>query len=262
MKQESLSRTLLVAISVVFVCSLLVSSTVSLLRPIQNARKAPQQLRYILLTAGLLQGKDNIQNIASLLEGVETRILDLSRAEFVSDIDAQGYDYRKRFGDPSATATIDKRDDLAQLGRRPNYMPIYWIHNPSSKAKLVMPVYGKGMWSMIFGYIALEQDFNTIAGIYFYEQAETPGIGDRIQDANWLAGWQGKRLYDAKGSLALNISKLLTSDSLLAAHQVDSISGATKTVDGVANLVHYWLGDKGYRPFLEKQRIALQEADE
>ncbi len=260
MKKNSPSRTLVVAISVIFLCSLMVSSAVSILRPIQTAQKAPEQFNNILLAAGLgsAEGKADV----TLFQQVETRILELNKSELVSHINEQGYDYRQFIDDPNATTPINKKDDLAQLGRRPKHMPIYWIHSSNSKAKLVLPIYGKGMWSVIHAYISLEQDLNTIVKFQFYDLAETPGIGDKILDQTWLDSWQGKQLYDLKGDLAFNISsKADSNDRELSRFQVDSITGATKTVDAVANLIVYWFGENGYGPFLAKQNAENRDAD-
>jgi len=258
MKQESLGKTLLIAFSIVLVCSLLVSAAVTMLRPIQTAQKAPQNFRYILQVAGLIEKGvtvDNEENIVELFQHVETSILDLNTADYVSINTVHKFDYRQSLTDPSSTIVISKKEDLAHIERKPKQMPIYWIYSSTSKAKIVLPIFGKGMWSMIHGYIALEQDFNTIAGVYFYEQADTPGIGEQIQQNAWLTSWQGKRLYDDKGSLALLVNRSETSGNSI--HQIDGITGATKTVNGVINLIHFWFGKQGYQAFLAKQRESL-----
>jgi len=264
MKNSSLSKTLMVAISIIFFCSLMVSSAVSILRPIQTAHKAPQQFRTILLAAGLVSSADKAKSEESmgLFQQIEPRILALSDAKLAIHINEQGYDYRQFIEDPNATTPINKKEDLASLGRRPNYMPIYWVHSSLSKAKIVLPIYGKGMWSMIHGYIALEQDLNTIVGLQFYDLAETPGIGDRILDKTWLDGWLGKQLYDAQGNLVFKFGNMSDStDQMLSRFQVDGITGATKTVDALANIIEFWFGENGYGPFLEQQSIKNQDTE-
>jgi len=257
MKNESLSKTLLVALAVIFLCSLMVSGAITLLRPIQLEQRAPQNLLYILQTAGLVDfSKTQLKQVEVFeqFKKVEIRILDLNKSSLVNKTEKKDYYYRQSMSDPSACTKLIKKDDLAQLEQRPHKIPTYWIHSAISKTKLVVPIYGKGMWSMIHGYIALEKDFNTISGIYFYEQGDTPGIGELIQDPKWLASWQGKQLYNVEGILTLSVN---TNDSLSSTHQVDGITGATKTVIGVNNLIQFWFGNHGYRKFLLKQRQLL-----
>jgi len=260
MKNESLSKTLLVAVGVTLFCSFMVSGAVTLLRPIQLEQSAPQNLLYILQTAGLVDYAETQlkkEEIIEQFKKVEIRILDLNTAGFVTKTEKKDYDYRQSMADPNASSKLAKKDDLAQLEQRPNKMPTYWVHSATSKTKLVLPIYGKGMWSMIHGYIALENDFNTISGIYFYEQGDTPGIGELIQAPTWLASWKGKQIYNAEGILTFRINPN-TNGSVSSTNQVDGITGATKTVVGVNNLIQFWFGDNGYRKFLLKQRQLLQ----
>lgn len=261
MKQESLGRTLLVAFAIIFICSLFVSGAVTLLRPIQAANKAPQDYPAILQVAGLIKFEDKSidqQQLLELFQQVEPRLLDLDSARILTKTTEKEFDYRLSMNNPETTITLEKKDDLALLGQRPKTMPIYWIHSSSSNAKLVLPIYGKGMWSMIHGYIALKDDFNTIAGIYFYQQGETPGIGERIQAEDWLKSWQGKKLYDNKANLALFVNGH-SNESQMSIYRIDGISGATKTVDGVINLVRFWFDKKGYQLFLIEQAKIMEK---
>jgi len=259
MKRDSLGKTLFVAFSIVLVCSLLVTGAVTLLRPIQAAQKAPQNFQRILQVAGLIKQDveiDKQENMVELFQQIEISILDLNTASYITPSASNKFDYRQSLSEPQSTTPLSKSADLANIERKPKQMPIYWVHSSTSKAKIVLPIYGKGMWSMIHGYIALERDFNTIAGVYFYEQADTPGIGELIQQSDWSTSWQGKKLYDANGNLALQINKSKSSSK--STHQIDGITGATKTVNGVINLIHFWFGEQGYRSFLSKQRESLE----
>jgi Na+-transporting NADH:ubiquinone oxidoreductase subunit C len=111
------------------------------------------------------------------------------------------------------------------------------------------------MWSMLYGYIALESDFNTIAGVMFYEQNETPGLGDQIAKPHWQAKWVGKKLYEDTDDVLFHVAEgPVAAGASGAEYQVDALTGATITANAVTALVHYWFGPNGYGPLLERMR--------
>jgi Na+-transporting NADH:ubiquinone oxidoreductase subunit C len=121
--------------------------------------------------------------------------------------------------------------------------------------RLILPVRGNGMWSMLRGYIALDSDLNTIAGMTFYEQNETPGLGDQITHGHWLEQWQGRQIYDDQGNLRFRVSEgVVQPGSATAQFEVDALTGATVTANAVTGLVHYWFGAHGYQEFLSALR--------
>ena len=112
----------------------------------------------------------------------------------------------------------------------------------------VLPIRGKGLWSELKGFIALKSDLKTVSGLTYYEQGETPGLGGEVDNQKWKDQWKGKKLYDPSGKLAIGCAKgVSTSDNL-----VDGLSGATITSNGVTKMLHYWLGENGFGPFMEK----------
>jgi Na+-transporting NADH:ubiquinone oxidoreductase subunit C len=119
--------------------------------------------------------------------------------------------------------------------------------------KLVIPVRGYGLWSTLYGYLALEGDLETVAGLGFYDQKETPGLGGEVDNPLWKAKWPGVQLYDEAGDPAVHLVKKRSPDgSDAAAHEVDALSGATITTRGVQNLVRFWTSDLGYGPYLKR----------
>jgi len=116
---------------------------------------------------------------------------------------------------------------------------------------VILPIKGYGLWSTLYGFIALESDLKTVAGIGFYEHTETPGLGGEVDNPKWKASWVGKRAYNSDG-LALEVIKGkvdLARDG--ADSQIDGLAGATLTTKGVDNLVKYWLGQQGFKPFID-----------
>lgn len=118
-------------------------------------------------------------------------------------------------------------------------------------SKIILPIRGYGLWSTLYGFIALEADASTVAGIGFYEHGETPGLGGEVDNPVWKANWQGKEVY-ASGELAIEVIKgSVNPESPNASHEVDGLAGATLTTKGVDYLVEFWLGEYGYQTFLE-----------
>ena len=90
----------------------------------------------------------------------------------------------------------------------------------------------------------------TIAALSILEQSETPGIGARIEEEEWLARWQGKQIADENGALQIEV----VMEQATGPYQVDGITGATRTSNGVTNMLRFWLGDNGFGPFLTDLR--------
>lgn len=245
----STARTLLVAAGVALACSLMVSTAVYVLRPIQLAYAELATNRVILTAAGLIEPSAELSDreVVDRFLQLDTRVVDLDEGRFARGIDPYEVDSFQETDDGEA---IPGGRDTAGLDEGPRYANVYLLMRDDRIDRIVLPVYGSGMWSTIYGYLCLESDFSTIAGIEFYQHGETPGIGDRILNPAWREGWQGKRAYDDAGELRFRIG----GEGVADAHRVDAISGATMTVNGVENLVRYWLGNYGFGPLLERLR--------
>ena len=99
----------------------------------------------------------------------------------------------------------------------------------------------------------LGRDLETIAALTFYKQQETPGIGTRITDPKWLSTFVGKRVFASDRNVAIRVVQKGASGP----HEVDGISGATRTSHGVESLLRFWVGPEGFGPFLKE----LEEAN-
>jgi Na+-transporting NADH:ubiquinone oxidoreductase subunit C len=116
--------------------------------------------------------------------------------------------------------------------------------------KIILPIKGYGLWSTLYGFLALESDLQTVAGIGFYEHAETPGLGGEIDNPNWKASWVGKQAYN-QGEFAITVLKgRVDLDRAGSESQIDGLAGATLTTKGVDNLLKYWLGEQGFQPLI------------
>jgi Na+-transporting NADH:ubiquinone oxidoreductase subunit C len=132
---------------------------------------------------------------------------------------------------------------------------VYLVEKDQRIDQVILPIRGKGAWSTMYAYVALDGDFNTIRGISFYEHGETPGLGGEIENKRWLEGWQGKQVYGPDQTVALRVVKGQAAENEpQAAYQIDGLSGATVTGAGVSNLLRFWFGDHGFKPFLNTMR--------
>lgn len=248
-------KTLAVALALCLVCSLLVSVAAVGLRPLQERNESLALKREILKVAGLYRpGVDIEQAFARL----DPRLVDLGSGEYVEGPNPADYDMRAAAGDPGRSLSLDDDEDIARIRSRAHVMPVYLLRDDSGLETVILPVYGYGLWSTMYGLLALAPDGRTVRDMSFYDQRETAGLGGEIANPRWLAQWSGKQVVDAQGRPAFRVAKgSVDPDSSAAIHQVDGLSGATLTSNGVTNLVRFWVGDLGYGRFLE--RIRAQE---
>jgi len=141
-------------------------------------------------------------------------------------------------------------DDIAKIKRRENYATVYLVESNGELDKIILPVRGAGLWSTLHGFLALENDLNTVAGLGFFEHGETPGLGGEVDNPNWKALWPGKKVYDEGDAKIQLIKGSVDANTAEAEHKVDGLSGATLTSRGVTNLLQFWMGENGYKPFL------------
>jgi Na+-transporting NADH:ubiquinone oxidoreductase subunit C len=252
MAKESFFRPFYTVLVLAFVCSFLVSLASVGLRPRQEANKALERKKNILMAAGLYQKDDDID---ALFAKIEPHIIDLESGAFVDNktLSVADFDQLAAANNPKMSTLLDKQTDLAGLRRLEKYSLVYLVKEGDTISKIILPVRGKGLWSTMYGYVALEGDLQTICGIAFYEHGETPGLGGEIENPAWLASWQGKKLYNDKGQVALTVVKGTSKATGKAAHfEIDGLSGATLTGDGVERLFHFWFDKQGFKPFLNR----------
>ena len=247
MGNDSISKTFGVALALCIVCAVVVSSAAVILRPTQEINKLIDLKTNILASAGLLQEGVSIE---TQFEQITPRVVDLSTGRFTDAIDAATYDQRKASKDPALSMALDPKQDPAKIKRRVNYATVYMVEGEQGIEKIILPIKGYGLWSTLYGFVALESDLETVAGIGFYEHTETPGLGGEVDNPKWKSSWIGKQAYN-QGELAITVLKGKADMSRAGSEsQIDGLAGATLTTRGVDNLVRYWLGDQGFRPLI------------
>ena len=164
----------------------------------------------------------------------------------VSSKDAiEGYNFASLAKKDGTSVKINKEDDAAGILTHSKYMPVYFAKDGGKTVRIILPFYGQALWSTVYGYVAVSpEDGNTILGVTFYSHGETPGLGGEIDNPNFQKKWEGKKIQ-IDGNYAFKICKNEKDN------QIDALSGATLTSNGVDNTAKYWF-DVGYKPFLEK----------
>ncbi|MDP5070055.1 MAG: Na(+)-translocating NADH-quinone reductase subunit C [Congregibacter sp.] len=248
---DGIGKILGVALSLCIVCSVIVSTAAVVLKPAQEANKSLDRKRNILQAAGMLEEGRSVEEQFAV---VEERFVDLKSGQFTETV-AAGYDQREAAKDPARSRDVPGDQDIAKVGRQADIAQVYLVRGDNGEyEKIILPVHGYGLWSTLYGFLALESDANTVAGLGFYDHGETPGLGGEVDNPRWKGLWPGKKVY-RDGQVELSLAKGSVdprSDS--AAWKVDGLSGATLTSRGVSNLIDFWLGDSGFAPFLANLR--------
>ncbi len=245
--KDTVGKTIGVALALCIVCSVVVSTAAVMLKPAQQANVQEDRQRNILAAAGLL---DESVPVADQFAGIEARIVDLRTGEFSDEIDPEGFQPIQAAKDPALSQRLSGDTDTANIGRREDFGIVYLVGNPDNPETVILPIRGAGLWGQMFGFLALEGDLSTVAGIGFYEHKETPGLGGEVDNPRWKGLWPGKRAF-RDGEVAIEVIKgTVDRSSPEAAYRVDGLSGSTLTTRGVNNLVRFWLGENGFGPFL------------
>lgn len=259
MRNDSFLHTLTTATIVCLVCSMLVSAATVALRPLQERNRAWDRKRNVLLAAGLIDAT-TFADIDVLFRQIEPQVIDLDTGTAVDGIDPETFDPVTFQRNPHTSRSLSPAEDLAGLKRRERYELVYLLRNNGQLQRVILPVRGKGLWSTMWGLAALGPDLNTIESFAFFAHGETPGLGGEVDNPRWKALWIGKKAFDAEGRPRLEVIKgAVDPQSPEAVHQVDGLSGATLTGNGVTNLLRFWLGEQGYGPLLDRLRAELAE---
>ena len=249
-------KTIIIAILLCLVCSILVSTSAIVLKPLQVANKGADIKKNILAVTGRLTDKGDID---ALFSQFEKKVVDLETGDY-ADIDTSSYDQNKASADPDQSIKLTPEQDIAGIGRRAKLASVYLLKDGDTIKQVVLPIHGYGLWSTLYGFMAFDADFNTIGGLQFYAHAETPGLGGEVDNPKWRQQWKGKKAFDEQGDLKIKVIRGHVDFKVAGAeHQVDGLSGATLTSQGVSNLVNYWLGDHGFGSYLKKMRSKVEK---
>lgn len=252
-QKESIARTLFVALVVCLVCSIFVAGAAISLKETQVQNAQLDKQRSILRIAGLLtEEMDNAQVRDMFQKNIIPRLVDLEKGEFSQAHNATNFDPLKAAKDLKMSKALDAAEDIASIRRRENFTVVYLVEKEGQLQTLILPVRGYGLWSTLYGFMALGSDLKTVTGFGFYQHAETPGLGGEVDNPKWLQQWPSKQIFDTQSNVAVELVKGgVDAGQPKAIHQIDALAGATLTSRGVENLVHFWMGDNGFGPLLK-----------
>lgn len=245
MDKESNANVFFVAGGLCLICAFLVSVAAVSLRGLQEKNALNEMRANVLKAAHLVEANatPSAEEIEQNFQKIDTVVIDLKTGRIDESIDPAKFDMRVAEKDPNASRAL--KEDPAGIRRQPNHAKVYLVKEGDRVTQAVLPVNGYGLWSTMYGFVSVSPD-QTIDGISFYQQQETPGLGGEISNPKWQALWKDVEIYNANGVPAIRLVKNPSN-----AHEVDTLAGASLTSRGVANMVNFWMSEEGYRPFLQ-----------
>lgn len=233
--KDSVGGTVLVVFLLSLVCSIIVAGSAVALKPAQEEQKQLDKQKNILNVAGLLEEKSNVKEVYAKF--IEPRFVDLDSGEYTDSED-------------NSQQTIAADQDKARIRSRAKTAEVYLVKDEQGQIQqVILPVYGTGLWSVMYGLVSVQPDGNTINGITYYQHGETPGLGGEIENPNWQKVFKNKKLFNAEHQPAIKIVK---GQAPADEHSIDGLSGATLTANGVQGTFDYWFGSNGFGKYLEK----------
>ncbi|MCB9567592.1 MAG: Na(+)-translocating NADH-quinone reductase subunit C [Myxococcales bacterium] len=252
---HSTPYTIFFAGAVSVVCGVLVASAAVALKPMQEANKTLDQRKQVISVAGVACAADATTPEAinkCYEENIRPVVIDLKAGSIDAGVEAATFDMQRAMKDPATSAAAPPND--AKVLRLPKNAKVYQVVAGDEVKSLILPIQGYGLWSVLYGFLALDADGNTIKGITFYEHGETPGLGGEVDNPKWKSLWPGRKAYDASWKPAIQVIKGQAGSPESAPFAVDGLSGATITSNGVTKLVQFWLGENGFGPYLSNFR--------
>ena len=255
--KNSVRYTVLFATAVCVVCALLVAVAAVALQPRQEANARQYMQKNVLLAAGLIEPTRDVSpaELRSLFrERIEIRLVDFASGQLLppEKLNAADYDQRRARNDPAQSRAAPA--NRAGIARLPNYGLVYFVKKDGRTEQVVLAIEGLAMWGTAYGFIALAPDGNTVQGLAFYDQKETPGLGGEIGNPKWQALWRGRKGFDDQWNARIMVIKGQAGPPETDPLRVDGLSGATVTSNAITRLMQFWLSDDGYGKFLKRFR--------
>ena len=260
MQKNSVGYIVGFAAAVCVVCSLLVSTMATVLKPKQDLNKRLDKQVKVLAVSGLIE--EGVTPPASevdafFAERIEIKIIDMATglADPDSGIDPAKFDPQKAAKDVANSRLVETKPNPSRVARVPNHIPVYLVKDEEGNPDLiVLPVEGMGLWGFLYGFLALDADTRKIRGLTFYSHKETPGLGAEVDNPTWKAKWPGRLAFDDEWNAVIRVIKGPAGTVEESPYEVDGLSGATLTSNGVTNLLQFWLEENGFGPYLAHVR--------
>ena len=251
--QHNAVYTVLFAGAVCVVCAVLVSTSAVSLKERQELNALLDKQKNVLYAAGVVQEGEPLtpEDILERFENVKSVVVDLENGE-ETDIDPTTFDQADAAADPATSH--EAPSNRSAIKRVPNHALVYHVIENGEATICVIPIQGYGLWSTLYGFLAIDRDGSTIKGLTYYEHGETPGLGGEVDNPKWKGLWPGRMAYDDAGNPAIRVIKGNAGSPADAPHQVDGLTGATITSNGVSMMLEFWLGEAGFKKYLQKFR--------
>lgn len=235
------------ALALCLVCSTLLSFAAVGLRDRQESNKQLDKKKSVLYAARLLAPSDDAsaERIAELFANIEAKVVDIETGAYVEGADPETFD-------EDSVEWVPAPENMAGVSEIPEHVRVFLVKENGKLDMVVLPIFGKGLWGTLYGFFAVDADMETARGITYYNHKETPGLGGEVDNPKWKNRWPGRKIYDGEGDVALQVIKGTAGDVAEDPYHVDGLSGATITSRGVSNMLHFWLGDKGFGPYLDQ----------
>jgi Na+-transporting NADH:ubiquinone oxidoreductase subunit C len=243
---DSAKKTITVAALLCIVCSVLVSTTYVTLKPKQDKNAVLDAKKFILGAANLYDGSGDIESIYA--DKIEEKVLDIEAGVY-AEIAGEAFDLKKE-------PEVKLANDPAGIGKARKREKVFLIKDGNGGySGVILNIKGQGLWNLMWAYLALKNDGNTVIGLKYYQQGETPGLGAEVENPRWFNQWVGNKVYDSNWNPKVKVTKAKSPEgSEDSKHEVDALSGATITSVGVESSLLYWLGEQGYGKFLANFR--------
>ncbi len=255
MRRDSPLYTICFATLVCGICSVLVSSSAVGLRERQRANQILDRQLKVLSVAGLVGPGERLSRTeieSRFRERIQPKVVELASGAYDESLDPDTFDQRRAARDPATSRPAP--ENPARVMRLPHRALVFLVMENNTVAQIVLPVEGMGLWSTLYGFLALDKDTTTIRGLTFYEHAETPGLGGEVDNPRWKTLWEGRKAFDTEWKPRIEVIKGQAGPPDSDPHHVDGLSGATLTSRGVSHLLQFWLGDDGFGPYLKRFR--------
>lgn len=253
--RHSVVYTFIFAAIICIVCGVLVSTAAVSLKDRQDFNAALDKKKNILLASGLLKSGESSdpETVDRLFANIQSVAINLETGKEAPDFDLEGYDQSKASQNPDLSSRAPA--NRSAINRVPTYAQIYKIQDASGALdQIVFPIEGLGLWGTLYGFLAVDADLETVRGITYYLHKETPGLGGEVDNPRWKAKWPGRKIYGPDGNVAIQVIKGEAAPPAQEPFKIDGLSGATLTNRGVTSMLDFWMGERGFGPYIDSLR--------
>jgi len=249
MQQFSTKYTYIFSFGLCLICSILLSVAAVALKERQSANMQLDKQKSVLMACNMVKPGESVSpdQVRQMFETIEPVVIDFGTDGVAEGVNPESFD-------PGAAPLVIPPTNAAQIKEMPGQVQIFKVMKDGKVDMLVLPIFGKGLWGTLYGFLAVNEDTNTIEGITYYDHKETPGLGGEVDNPKWKNRWPHRQVYDKDWNVAIKVIKGHAGEPAGDPHSVDGLSGATITSRGVTNMLDFWLGEEGFGPYLKTFR--------